>query len=51
MPLDHEDTATAAEDFRDGGEASLSREFVLDVEGAIALGELGARSRTRRRPP
>ncbi|KAF0208631.1 MAG: hypothetical protein FD172_3447, partial [Methylocystaceae bacterium] len=29
MPLDHEDTATPAEDFRDGGEASLSREFVL----------------------
>ncbi|MFZ3180103.1 MAG: magnesium transporter [Methylocystis silviterrae] len=39
MPLDHEDTATPAEDFRDGGEASLSREFVLDVEGAIALGD------------
>ena len=39
MPLDHEDTATAAEDFRAGGEASLSREFVLDVEGAIALGD------------
>ncbi|PPD05974.1 MAG: magnesium transporter [Methylocystis sp.] len=39
MPLDHEDTASAAEDFRDGGEASLSREFVLDVEGAIALGD------------
>ncbi len=39
MPLDHEDTATPAEDFRDGREASLSREFVLDVEGAIALGD------------
>jgi len=39
MPLDHEDTATAAEDFRDGGTKSLSPEFVLDVEGAIALGD------------
>ncbi len=39
MPLDHEDTATAAEDFRDDGPASLGREFVLDVEGAIALGD------------
>ncbi len=39
MALDHEDTANAAEESRGEGAAALGPEFVLEVEGAIALGD------------
>ncbi len=38
MPLDPEETATAAEGFREGG-GGVDADFVFEVEAAIALGD------------